>query len=268
MDQQDPLILITNDDGIRSPGLRAAVRAVQDLGELLVVAPSEQQSSAGRSFIRLNQDVPRAETLSIGGVEVRAYAVNSGPAPAVRWALLAIAERTPDLCISGINYGENLGVGVTISGTVGAAMEAASFGIPALAVSVQTHVEDHYNHSEAVDFSTAAYFLRLFARRVLERGLPEFVDILKVDVPMDATPETPWRITRVSRQHYFQSIVVDEGGYRRLIGYDVHFDRNALEPDSDIWAMAVDKVVSVSPLTIDLTAYGNWTELERVLREG
>ncbi len=251
----ESLVLITNDDGIASPGLRAAARALRDLGELLIVAPRQQFSGAGRSFFYTGDGHIREETILVDGVSLPAYAVDAAPAPTVRRALLLLVPRTPDLVVAGINYGENVGVGITISGTVGAAMEGASFGIPALAVSLQTDKEAHFNHSEEVDFSTAAYFTRLFAQRVLEKGMPPGVDVLKIDVPQRATPDTPWRLTRVSRQRYFESIIGhDDQHGPSIVDYDILVDPTALEPDSDIWALAVDGVVSVSPLTIDLTA--------------
>jgi 5'-nucleotidase len=262
----DPLILLTNDDGIASPGLHAAARALRDLGELLIVAPRQQFSGAGRSFFYTGDGRIQQDRILVSGSELPAYAVDAAPAPTVRRAILLLASRRPDLVVAGINYGENVGVGVTISGTVGAAMEGASFGIPALAVSLQTDKEDHFNHSEEVDFSVAAHFTRLFAQRVLEKGLPPGVDVLKIDVPQHATPDTPWRLTRVSRQRYFESIIGhDDQHGPNIVDYDILVDRAVLEPDSDIWALAIDGVVSVSPLTIDLTAPVAKEELLRVL---
>jgi 5'-nucleotidase len=249
-----PLILVTNDDGIASPGLRAAIRAVRDLGQILVVAPKGQQSGASRNFLP-HSGTTRQENIEVDGVQVDAFSVEAAPAPTVRRGILTLAPRTPDLVVVGINYGENVGSGITTSGTIGAAMEAASFGIPALAVSLETEKEHHFSHSEEVDFTVAAHFAHRFAQRLLSVPLPPGVDLLKLDVPMDATPQTPCRLTRVSRQLYFQSIVgVDENGNRRLVGYDIQIDADALEPDSDVYALRVDRVVSVSPLTIDLSA--------------
>jgi 5'-nucleotidase len=167
------------------------------------------------------------------------------------------------LLISGINFGENVGTSVTNSGTVGAAIEAATFGVPGLAVSVETPQEFHYQHSDSVDFTAAAAFTRRFAQIVLDGGLPAGVDILKIEVPSDATPETPWRIARVSRQRYYvplpsgrRSLGEQKGiSYTRVINWDT------LEADSDVRALAVDRVVSVAPLTIDLTARVDLDEL-------
>jgi 5'-nucleotidase len=170
--------------------------------------------------------------------------------------------------VSGINFGENPGTSVTVSGTVGAAIEAATFGIPALAVSLETSREFHYRHSDTVDFSTAAAFTRRFARMMLAGHLPPDVDILKVEVPDDATSHTPWRLTRLSRQRYY---VPKPSGRRDLseqkgIGYATEFDLDGLEPDSDIYALVVDRVVSVSPLSIDLTSRTDLPALATDLR--
>jgi len=250
-----PLILVTNDDGIDSPGLAAAVAAVYDLGEVLVVAPKEQQTGASRNFLR-RPGARHNHVLHIEGREIPAVAIEASPAQVVRAALLLIAPQPPNLLIAGINYGENVGAGVTISGTVGACIEGATFGIPALAISLETEIQNHLVHNHAVDFTAAAEITRRIAQVMLKRPLPPGVDILKVDIPQNATPETPWRITRVSRQRYFESIVVEdpEQGERRFTGYRRKVDLNTLEPDSDVYALVVDHVVSITPLTFDLTA--------------
>lgn len=248
-----PLILITNDDGIASPGLRAVVGAVYDLGDILVVAPKNQQSAASRHFLAHRTRITET-VLHVDGQQVSAFAVDSSPAQTVRWGLLTLAPRKPTIAIAGINYGENLGVGITISGTVGAAIEAASFSIPSLAVSLETEQAYHLSISDEVDFSAAAHFTRFFAMRVLRDGLPPGVDILNINVPQSATPETGCRITRVSRQQYFHSTVEEDENGRRLTGYRREIDMTTLEPDSDIYAVVVDRLVSVSPITIDLTA--------------
>jgi 5'-nucleotidase len=169
----------------------------------------------------------------------------------------------PNLVISGINFGENVGGSATISGTVGAAIEAASFGIPTMAASLETEPEYHFALSGEVNFDTAAVFVRRFARWLLRYGMPPAVDILKLEVPNSATPETPWRMTRVSRQQYWVSPVRLAGnGEREIRGYEKRIDWDTLEPDSDIYALAVDRVVAVSPMTIDLTAPVDLDRLE------
>ncbi|MCS7251704.1 MAG: 5'/3'-nucleotidase SurE [Anaerolineae bacterium] len=257
------LIMVTNDDGIRSPGLRAVAAALQGLGQVVVIAPLDQWSGAGRCMPATSEGRIYPETIVVNGTTIRAYAVEGTPAQVVDHALLELLPRPPDLVVSGINYGENVGSGVTISGTVGAALEAASFGIPALAVSLQTPVEYHLGYSEEIDFRAAAHFTCLFAKAVLRQALPFDVDVLKIDVPSTATPDTPWRWTRQSRQRYFVPVrpmrrrPTDPGplGYRVEIGFE------HLEPDSDIYALVVDRVVSVTPLSLDLTSRVSAKEL-------
>ncbi len=261
-----PLILITNDDGVSSPGLQAAVQCAIDLGEIWVAAPRLQQSGLGRSFPSSSTMRVLESTLDVRGIEVPCLALDGSPAQVVRHALLRFLPRLPDLAISGINYGENVGGAVTISGTIGAAIEAASFDIPSLAASLETEREYHFSHSNEVDFGTAAGVVRRFAKHLLRHGMPEGVDILKIDVPSDACPDTPWRITRTSRQQYFiNPITVDENGRKNLSRYIREIDFDTLEPDSDVHALAIDRVISVTPLTTNLTAKVNLRQLQTTL---
>ncbi|MFQ5858503.1 MAG: 5'/3'-nucleotidase SurE [Anaerolineae bacterium] len=256
-----PLILVTNDDGIASPGLAAAVAAVYDLADLLVIAPKHQQTGASRNFLR-HPGTRHDETLAIDGQEAPAIAVEASPAQVTRTGIMLFAPRKPELVIAGINYGENLGIGVTISGTVGASIEAASLGVPALAVSLETDIGHHLSHDDAVDFTTAAVVTRRLVQRILVRPLPAGIDILNVNVPQDATPDTPWRVTRVSRQSYFHSRVNHDPAKDQpeFVGYERRVNLETLEPDSDIHAL-FDGVVSVCPLSIDLTAHRQRPEL-------
>ncbi len=255
--ERRPLILVTNDDGIASPGLQAAVKAVYDLGEVWVVAPKQQQSAMGRSY-PFTDGVIYEEQFSVEGQILRAFSLDSSPANVVLYALVMILPRQPDIAISGVNYGENVGSGITGSGTVGAALEAAGWGVPSMAVSLETEPRYHYSHSEEVDFEVAGLVVRRFTRWLLRHKLPEGVDLLKIDVPNDATPQTPWRLTRVSRQQYLQPIrtLRPNGTPGGPLGYEARVDYEHLEPDSDIAALVRDRVIAVSPLTFDLSACG------------
>jgi 5'-nucleotidase len=266
--EERPLILVTGDDGIDSPGLRAAVGAVLDLGDVLISASYEQQSGAGRSLSTLNDGAIHEIEYSLHGQRVAAYAIHGSPAQAVLYALLELVPRRPALCLSGINFGENVGSGVTSSGTVGAALEAAGEGVPALAVSLETDSKYHYNHSEDLDFSAAAHFTHYFAAYLLAGPMPPDVDVLKIEVPCNATADTPWRLARLSRQRYFHAL---PGGRRHLdekcrLGYKMVIDHDALEPDSDIQALLIDRVVAVTPLSLDLTSRVVMVDLEARLR--
>ena len=157
-------ILLTNDDGIRSPGLWAAAESFSSLGFVTVAAPRDQSSGMGRSLPSTSDGIIKKETVEVGGKSWVVYAVGGTPAQAVQHGVLEIMEDKPDLVVSGINYGENVASGITISGTVGAALEGASFGIPSLAISLQTKAGLHFSHSKEVDFSVAAYFAAYFGR--------------------------------------------------------------------------------------------------------
>ena len=265
---EPPLILVTCDDGIESPGLRAAVRAVLPLGDVVVSAPCAQQTGAGRSLPASHDGAIHAVEYEVDGQPVPAYGVHGSPAQAVLYALLEVVDRQPALCVSGINFGENVGSGVTSSGTVCAALEATDQGVLSLAASLETDRQYHYNHSEDIDFTAATHFTHFFAAQMLSRQLPADVDLLKLEIPCDATPETPWRVTRLSRQRYFQ--VLPSGrrylGERRRLDYEMVVDHATLEPDSDIRALLVDRVVSITPLSLDLTSRVAFDKLEALLR--
>ena len=252
---EKPLILLTNDDGINSPGLHAVAAAVADLGDLLIVAPKSQRTGAGHSYPPVHDKTIYPTDIPLGGGRHPAYTADVSPAQAVALAVLHLAPRPINLCISGINYGENLGASITTSGTVGAAIEAAYFDIPALAVSAQTPKEYHIHYSSEFDFSVTTHFVRLFAQNVLGRGLPPGVKLLKIDVPDSATPQTPWQITTVSRQRYYHPVnrgTQPDG--QITIDYEHLIDWETLEPDSDIYAFAVKGHVPVAAIIPDLSA--------------
>ncbi len=261
-------ILLTNDDGIQSPGLWAAAESLSDIGYVTVAAPRDQSSGMGRSLPMSSDGVIRPEVLSVRGKDWTVYAVGGTPAQAVLHGILEIMPQKPDLVVSGINYGENVATGITISGTVGAAMEAASQGIPALAASLETDRVHHLSYSTEVDFSAAAYFTAYFARKMLEKQFPPEVDLLKVDVPSDATRQTPWQVTRLAHQRYFipveaQAQILGRAGAGGLPG-SCHFGHRS--EDSDVYVLRVKRQVSLTPLSLDFTARVDFEELNRLLR--
>lgn len=269
MAEDKPLILLTNDDGIASPGLLAAAEAVCDLGELLIVAPATQQTGMGRGTPPILDAALTMETLGVRCEDVQIYALNGSPAQTVMIAVLGIAARRPALVISGINHGENLGTAVTGSGTVGAALQAAEMGIPGLAVSLETDKAYHYNHGEGLHWSAAAHFTRLFAAAILNTALPFDVDVLKVDVPAEATAETPWRMTRQARQSYYKVLPPSQRltpGPLVELDYQIEIDWDTLGEDTDVWAFSRDRMVAVTPLSQDLTSRTDLASLERLFR--
>ena len=260
-------ILLTNDDGIKSPGLWAAAEALEKLGFVTVAAPREQSSGMGRSLPASSDGTIRKEKLVVGGREWTVHAVGGSPAQAVLHGILEIMPQRPDLVVSGVNYGENVGTGVTISGTVGATLEAASHGIPGLAVSLETAREHHTSYSTGVDFSAAAYFTAFFARQMLEKRFPADVDVLKVDIPSDATPQTPWEVTRVARQRYYLPVKPDRQSWDEPAYVDYREAANLEDEknDTDVYVLRIKRCVSVSPLSLDLTARTDFEALRHLL---
>lgn len=252
-----PLILITNDDGISSPGLLAAVEAVEGLGEIVVAAPHTQQTGMGRSFLRTEETgkIEKAEML-IHGRQQNAYKVHGSPAFSVAHGVLELSERKPDLCISGINYGENVGTTVTCSGTLGAVFEANSYGIPGIAVSVEADLKFHRSSQfMKMDWTEAQNILRLWTKRVLEEGMPKGVDLWNINVPASAVEPGSYRITTQSMQNYIHFIRPGKRELERPFRLDtmMRIDEDVLEKESDIYAVHVDRITSVTPMSLDLS---------------
>jgi len=250
-------IMMTNDDGIQSPGLLAAAESLSHLGYVTVAAPREQSSSTGRSIPVTTDGKIEPSVMRVGGQDWTVYAIGGTPAQTVVHGVEEIMPEMPDLVVSGINYGENVGNGITISGTIGAALQAASFGVKAIAVSLQLTTVSYLSHSDQVDFSTAAYFTRFFAEKMLNNELPDDVDVLKIEVPELATPETPWQITRLAKHCYYRPFVPrvnSNWGERTVIKYEINVDSEQIVKGTDIYALIYDHQVSVTPLSLDMTS--------------
>ncbi len=264
-----PQILLTNDDGIRSPGLWSAAASLSDFGYVTVIAPREQSSGMGRSLPSTSDGIIHKEQVQVNGQVWSVFAVGGSPAQAVLHGVFEVMKRKPDLVVSGINYGENVGSGVTISGTVGAALEAAALGIPALAVSLETDVAHHLSYSDEVDFSVAAQFTVRIARFLLEKKLPEDVHALKAEIPSDATLNTPMQWTRLSLQRYYEPVAPDRKSWDEP-GRFTYREVGRLEgepADTDVYALRKKRVVSITPLSLDLTSRVDFSELEKLIRD-
>lgn len=253
---KDVHIAITNDDGIHSPGLRAAVEAVADLGRITIIAPTDQQTATGRGLTGNKQSRLQRLEYPGGTSSLEAYHCPCSPAQVVRHAMFTLfRSEKPDILISGINYGENLGNMISCSGTVGAALEASSHGVPGLAVSKQTDIASHHNYTSQ-DWRGAAHFLRKFTALVLDKGLPADVDLLKIDVPDGADEQTGWLMTRLSRSSYYTKHLDNTSIDTRVCDFKTRIvvAEEELESDSDIYALAVEKQVAVTPLSLDFTS--------------
>jgi 5'-nucleotidase len=209
------------------------------------------------------------QKVNVNGREWTVYAVGGTPAQAVLHGIYEIMPRKPDLVVSGINYGENLGLGITVSGTVGAALEGAASGIPALAISLETALEHHLSYSEDVDFSTAAYFTAHFGNLLLNRKLPEDAKVLKVDLPSKATSQTPWEITYLSPVRMFEPIPPKRKSWNEpsKVGYRFSDQIHKAPEGSDIHTVRIKRRVSVTPLSLDLTSRDDFGIIELILRE-
>lgn len=251
-----PLILITNDDGVLSPGLLASAEAASAFGDVLVVAPRVQQTGMGRSFPRFD-DLGKIDIVPaiIGGKEVETYAVYGSPATACAYGIMEIAPRKPDLCISGINYGENVGLNISCSGTLGAAFEADSHNIPAIAFSREVpHEMQHMHELPVLNWENEIEIERKILKTIFENGMGENVCVWNINIPENATVETEIRITRQARQSCF---IFDRppkrdwnSGYRLPSRFEL---LGEMKPDEDVYAIYKDKVISATPLTWDMT---------------
>jgi 5'/3'-nucleotidase len=231
-----PNILITNDDGIHAPGLRALVEGLKGLGTITVVAPSRERSAAAQS-LTLRQPIYCDQ------IAEREYAIEGTPADAMILAFHKLLKEKPDVVVSGINRGGNLGENIFYSGTVGAAMEAAINRAPAIAVSVA------YRGRE-FDFGRAAQFTRSLVPLVLGEGLPNGV-MLNVNVPQDWSGEV--RITRQSSKITRNMLQpgTDPRGRHYYWLSEQQFTEG-IDPDTDHAAIR-DGAVSITPLEVDHT---------------
>ena len=257
-----PLILITNDDGVLSPGLAAVAAAVRPLGDLLIAAPRHQQTTMGRAFPRTaGTGVIERMTLRVAGADLEAYGVVGSPAQAVAHGVLELAGRRPDLCISGINYGENLGQALTCSGTLGAAFEAYTHGIPAIAASRQAPIDmQHRTDYPELDWTASQRVIALLAARILAEGLPAETSLLNVNVPASAGPATAIRQTRQSR---WSSTRFGRPGRHSFeapwqLGFEPDPQAGQDEPGSDIHAFFVEQAISVTAISWDMSANARW----------
>ena len=248
-----PLLLITNDDGVQAPGLRALALAVASLGDVYVVAPDREVSACSQSLTLKNP--LRAEPL-----DTRVWSVDGTPADCVNLALVKLLPRRPDVVLSGINRGANLGEDVFYSGTVGGAREGVFFGVPAIAMSLVTSAHG--------DYGPAAAFASRLAALVIEHGLPERT-LLNVNVPSGAATTA---VVTVQGRRYHEGTIMEGVDPRRRTYYWIEegSDKWLADEMSDIHAVRRG-LISVTPLQTDTTHHGALSALrgwEAALRNG
>ena len=262
--KKEAQILLTNDDGIDSPGLWAAAEALSEIGYVTVAAPRDQASGMGRSMPSTSDGIISTQTLNVHGVDWTIYAVGGTPAQTVQHAILEIMPERPDLVVAGINYGTNLGTGITVSGTVGAAMEGASHRIPSLAVSLETDHKYHLSHSDEVDFSVAGHFTALFARQLLEKTFDSDVEVLKIEVPSDASVDTAWTLARLARARFYLPTAPERKSWDEAgsTGYKRQPDLSVFKAGTDVHEVLVKRKVAVTPISLDMTAEVDFQNLK------
>jgi 5'-nucleotidase len=248
----DPVrILVTNDDGVRAPGLCVLAAALARLGEVSVVAPAVNWTAMGRAITITDSIEVDEVTLEDGRP---AFSVDGTPTDCVRFALLGLTGSRPEIVVSGVNEGANLGDDVTYSGTVAAALEGIMGGIPALAVS-QDRRRDRGGPPWSYDYTAACAFAAALAAAVAEHGLAPGT-LLNVNVPgLDPGAVRGVRATRLGRRTYRTTLELDSSanGRRRyrLEGDDPIFHD---EPGTDFTAVG-EGCISVTPMHYDLTRH-------------
>ncbi len=250
-----PLILISNDDSIDAKGVHHLAECVKEFGDVIIVAPDSPQSGQSSS---LSVNKPLRITRHEGYDDAEVYSVSGTPVDCVKLALHAIVPRKPDIMLSGINHGSNSGNAITYSGTMGAAIEAATVGIPSVGFSL-------LHHSLKADFTWTTPFVKEITRRVLESGLPEGI-CLNVNIPAKVEP-LGMKVCRAARGHWSEEYerYLDPNGkpFFWLTGRFCNDEPDATDTD-EYWL--AKKYVSVVPASIDQTATKAISSIEKLLK--
>lgn len=251
MEKEKPLILLSNDDGVKAKGLNELIRGLRGLGEIIVMAPDGPRSGASGAitseqpvrFYKIREE----EDLTI-------YKCTGTPADCVKLALHAVVPRRPDLIIGGINHGDNSAVNVHYSGTMGVVIEGCLKGIPSVGYSLCDHAAD-------ADFSVALPYIRRIAEEVLIKGLPAGV-CLNVNFPQSPIYKgiRICRQTKGTWQQEWATCPHPRGGeYFWLTGKFIDYEPES--EDTDHWALEHD-YIAITPTQIDVTAYSVMNELK------
>ena len=263
-------ILISNDDGVFAPGILAAKQAVEDLANVTVVAPDENNSSVGRRMTLFKHLEIKTVELEDGS---EAYSVSGSPADAVIVGAEYVMDDKPDLVITGINQGVNISCDITSSGTVCAAFEAVSLGIPAIAASLFMDPKTSYKQDENgewyldYDFSLAKRVLHDIVLKIINEGFPDGVDLFNLNVPSNYESEDV-KITRLSDKMIDKKVIDNTDEEKaELFNYPLQENQNSddlimIAPDlvseydegSDGYALMIEKRPSLTPLKVNMTS--------------
>lgn len=243
--KEQPIILITNDDGITAPGIRNLVEAVKDLGQVVVVAPDSPQSGMGHA-ITIGKPLRLHKVEAIDGVEC--WQTSGTPVDCVKLARDKVLQRKPDICLSGINHGANHSINIIYSGTMSAAMEAAIEGIPSAGFSLLDYNFD-------ADFTASKNVVRAIAKKMLAEKMPPHT-LLNVNIPKGKAEDL--KGIKICRQAYakwqeeFDEREDPRGEkYYWMVGKFVNMDK---EEGTDVQALK-EGYASVVPVKFDLTDY-------------
>ncbi|MEI6584084.1 MAG: 5'/3'-nucleotidase SurE [Chitinophagia bacterium] len=252
---KEPIILITNDDSIHAPGIRALVEAARGLGKIVVVAPDKPQSGMGHA-ITIGSPL-RLHKMHLFE-DVESYSCSGTPVDCVKLAVDKILHRKPDICLSGINHGANHSINVIYSGTMSAALEASIESIPSIGFSL-------LDLSIEADFTAATHYARLLVEQMLKKPIAEPHLCLNVNIPKGELASIKGiKICRQAYAKYDEEFDErkDPNGrrYYWLTGVFVNFDKGK---DTDVWALK-HNYVSVVPVQFDLTNMPLKKKLEKL----
>lgn len=238
-------ILVTNDDGIEAKGIKVLVESLKELGKITVIAPSSEKSACGHGITVRDSIKVKNFTWSN---DILAYSVDGTPADCVKVGIQAILDEAPDIIVSGINKGPNLGTDVLYSGTVSAAVEGVILGIPAIAMSLDSY--------DSEDFNLAGKVARLLVKKMLTNKVTHDT-LLNVNVPdINESEINGFKVTRLGERKYeneFKHEVDSEGNsYYWLNGKVIPSQYE--DEDLDIVAVR-KKYISITPIHFDLTNY-------------
>lgn len=251
-EKKEPVILVTNDDGINAPGIRNLVEAVRGLGKVVVVAPDKPQSGMGHA-ITIGVPLRLHKVQVFEGIE--SYQCSGTPVDCVKLAVDKVLHQKPDICVSGINHGANHSINVIYSGTMSAAVEAAIESIPSVGFSL-------LDYSLEANFDAARKYARMIVEQMLQNPMDKHC-VLNVNFPIAKPEEIKGvKVCRQAYAKYEEDFIERQDPHGRkyywLTGEFVNFDEGS---DTDVWALA-NNYVSVVPVQFDLTNYKLKQQLE------